>query len=73
MANPFDDENGQFLVLVNDENQYSLWPSFREPPAGWGVALQATSRQECLSWIESHWTDMRPKSLVDAMRNDKLT
>ena len=67
MTNPFEDENGQYLVLVNHEAQYSLWPSFREVPAGWNVVVSARSRQECLAWIESNWTDMRPKSLVVAM------
>ena len=35
MTNPFDDENGRFYVLVNDENQHSLWPTFADVPAGW--------------------------------------
>lgn len=67
MTNPFDDEDGTFLVLVNDENQHSLWPVFAEVPAGWTVALPAAPRQECLDYVETHWTDMRPKSLADAM------
>lgn len=67
MANPFEDENGEFLVLVNDGLQYSLWPSFREIPAGWKTIGPKGKRRECLDWIEQNWTDMRPKSLVDAM------
>ncbi len=66
MANPFDSEGGEFLVLVNTEGQYSLWPSFREIPNGWCAAGKTGARQECLDWIEAHWTDMRPKSLVDS-------
>jgi MbtH protein len=69
MTNPFEDESGQYLVLVNDEGQYSLWPSFRESPAGWSVALSVRSRQECLDWIEANWTDLRPKSLIEAMKS----
>lgn len=72
MTNPFENENGQYLVLVNHETQYSLWPSFREVPAGWNIAVSVRSREECLAWIEAHWIDMRPKSLVEAMNNDRV-
>jgi MbtH protein len=71
MTNPFDDEDGDFLVLVNDELQYSLWPSFREVPAGWTAVGPRGKRAECLSYIEENWTDMRPKSLVDQMARDE--
>lgn len=67
MTNPFEDENGEFLVLINDERQYSLWPTFRDIPAGWTAVGPRGARQDCLSYIEEHWTDMRPKSLVDEM------
>jgi uncharacterized protein YbdZ (MbtH family) len=63
MSNPFDDENGTFLVLVNHEDQYSLWPTFAEVPAGWTVALEESTRGAALSYVESQWTDMRPRSL----------
>jgi MbtH protein len=53
------------VVLVNAEGQYSLWPAFREPPTGWSAVGPSGARQTCLDWIEAHWTDMRPKSLVD--------
>ncbi|MGB8843366.1 MAG: MbtH family protein [Aliidongia sp.] len=61
MANPFDDNNGAFLVLVNDEGQHSLWPVFADPPAGWKNAFGPEHRQSCLDYIEQHWTDMRPR------------
>ncbi|MBB5851032.1 MbtH family protein [Amycolatopsis umgeniensis] len=67
MTNPFDNEDGRFLVLVNDENQHSLWPSFAEVPDGWTVAKAEASRQECLDYVEATWTDLRPKSLIEAM------
>ncbi|MGW2228525.1 MbtH family protein [Streptomyces formicae] len=67
MPNPFDDENGTFLVLVNDENQHSLWPSFAEVPAGWKAVFGEDARTACLDYIEEHWTDMRPKSLIEEM------
>jgi MbtH protein len=73
MTNPFDAEDGTFLALVNDEGQYSLWPAFADVPAGWTVALAESSRQECLAFIEERWTDMRPRSLVEAMRRDDGT
>lgn len=66
--NPFDDENATFKVLVNDEGQHSIWPSFAEVPAGWTVRLPDSSRADCLSYIETNWVDMRPRSLVEAMQ-----
>jgi MbtH protein len=70
MANPFDDENGEFIVLVNEELQYSLWPTFREIPAGWKSVGPRGKRSECLDYIEQNWTDMRPRSLVDKMNEE---
>ncbi|GAB3505763.1 MbtH family protein [Amycolatopsis cihanbeyliensis] len=71
MTNPFDDENGRFLVLVNAENQHSLWPAFAEVPAGWEIVKSESSRQECLDYVDENWTDMRPKSLIEAMEGEK--
>ena len=73
MTNPFEDENGTYLVLVNDEDQHSLWPAFREIPAGWTAVGPKGKRQECLDWIEAHWTDMRPKSLIEAMEKSRTS
>ncbi|MEU9853521.1 MbtH family protein [Streptomyces sp. NPDC047974] len=67
MTNPFDDPDATFKVLVNDEGQHSLWPSFAAVPEGWFVALADTGRAACLAYVEEHWTDMRPKSLADRM------
>jgi MbtH protein len=67
-ANPFDDDNGSFLVLVNDEEQHSLWPEFVDVPAGWRVGFGAAGRAECLAYVEQHWTDIRPRTLRDALR-----
>lgn len=69
-TNPFDDENGEFIVLINDEEQHSLWPTFAEIPAGWHKVFGAASRADCLDYVETHWTDIRPKSLRDAMAAD---
>ena len=65
-TNPFDDETGTFLVLVNDEEQHSLWPTFADVPAGWQKAFGEASRAECLAYVEEHWTDIRPKNLREA-------
>ncbi|MEU1215563.1 MbtH family protein [Streptomyces sp. NPDC005791] len=67
MTNPFEDENGTYLVLVNDEGQHSLWPAFAEVPGGWTVAHQEDTRQACLEYVERNWTDLRPKSLIRSM------
>jgi len=66
-TNPFDDPDGTFLVLVNEENQHSLWPTFAAVPDGWSVVFGESGRQECLDYIEANWTDIRPKSLVEWM------
>ncbi|EFD58992.1 hypothetical protein mbtH [Mycobacterium tuberculosis T92] len=47
-TNPFDDDNGAFFVLVNDEDQHSLWPVFADIPAGWRVVHGEASRAACL-------------------------
>lgn len=66
MTNPFDDQEGTFLVLVNDEDQHSLWPQFADVPDGWTVVHGPAGRDECLAYVEEHWTDMRPRSLREA-------
>ncbi|MDA2890244.1 MbtH family protein [Mycolicibacterium sp. BiH015] len=66
-TNPFDDEDGTFFVLSNDEQQYSLWPAFADIPAGWRVVFGESTRSDCLAHVEQNWTDMRPRSLREAM------
>ncbi|MGH3923486.1 MAG: MbtH family protein, partial [Pseudonocardiaceae bacterium] len=48
-TNPFDDESGTFYALINDEGQYSLWPTFADVPTGWAIVHGAASRQSCLA------------------------
>ncbi|KOG62607.1 protein mbtH [Streptomyces griseoflavus] len=67
MTNPFENPDASYLVLVNDEKQHSLWPAFIEVPDGWTVAKTADTRDACLAYVEEHWTDMRPATLVEAM------
>src|SRR5262249_17451716 len=65
--NPFDDDNGSFFVLINDEEQHSLWPTFADVPAGWRVVYGEADRAACLDYIEQNWPDIRPKSLRDRL------
>ncbi|MCX8566192.1 MAG: MbtH protein [Glomeribacter sp. 1016415] len=69
MSNLFDNPDGSFLVLINNEGQYSLWPSFAEIPRGWRIIFGPEARQPCLDFVEQNWTDMRPKSLIEAMES----
>ncbi|MEU4776733.1 MbtH family NRPS accessory protein [Micromonospora sp. NPDC023633] len=62
-----EDADQSYLVVVNDEEQYSIWPEGREVPAGWKPVGTARSKQDCLDHIESVWTDMRPRSLRERM------
>lgn len=63
ITNPFDDDEARFFVLVNDEDQHSLWPVFADVAAGWRVVYGEADRAACLHYIERNWTDIRPKSL----------
>ncbi|MFL6163462.1 MAG: MbtH family protein [Jatrophihabitantaceae bacterium] len=58
-----DDDTRTYAVVVNDEEQYSIWPDDRELPAGWRREGTSGPRDECLAHIEQVWTDMRPLSL----------
>ena len=55
-----------YRVVVNDEEQYSVWPDHRENPPGWHDAGKTASKEECLAYIEEVWTDMRPRSVREA-------
>ncbi len=63
MTNPFDDETGEFRVLVNHEGQHSLWPGSMAVPAGWTPVGPTGDRRTCLDWIDANWTDLRPASV----------
>jgi MbtH protein len=52
-----------YCVVLNDEEQYSIWAADREPPLGWRKEGTEGSREECLARISEVWTDMRPLSL----------
>lgn len=67
MNNTSNSPDNSCLVLVNDEKQYSLWPESVPIPAGWNTVHGPGPKHACLDYVETHWTDMRPKSLIDAM------
>jgi MbtH protein len=67
-----DDDRG-YKVVVNHEEQYSIWLNCCEIPLGWSEAGFLGKRQECLDWIAKVWTDMRPLSLRRAMERPKTT
>ncbi len=60
-------------VVINDEEQYSIWPTFRPVPAGWREVGVRGTKAECLAHIETVWTDMRPASLRRAMDGERAS
>jgi MbtH protein len=71
MSNPFDDQDGSYAVLVNEEGQHSLWPAATPVPAGWTQAFGPTDRAACLEYVRTNWTDIRPRSLVAHLDADR--
>lgn len=64
---PGEPDETQYVVVINDEEQYSIWVVGRQIPAGWHASGMQGTRAECLEHIDRVWTDMRPKSLRRAM------
>ena len=58
-----EEDSRTYKVVVNHEEQYSIWPAERELPLGWNDAGKSGTKQECLEYIKEVWTDMRPLSL----------
>lgn len=56
-------DDRQVKVVINHEEQYSIWPDDRNNPLGWRDAGKVGSKEECLAYVEQVWTDMRPLSL----------
>lgn len=63
------DDATAYSVVVNHEEQYSIWPEGRETPPGWNTVGASGTKEECLSYIEQNWTDMRPLSLRRQMES----
>jgi MbtH protein len=59
----WDDADTVFEVVVNHEEQYSIWPDYKPIPNGWKAVGKRGPKQECLAYIEEVWTDLRPLSL----------
>ncbi len=62
-------QDGQLQVVVNHEEQYSIWPIDREIPLGWRAVGKSGPKAECLEYIQEVWTDMRPLSLREKMKS----
>ena len=60
-----------YKVVMNHEEQYSIWPAHKENPLGWNDAGKSGTKEECLAYIKEVWTDMRPKSLRDKMDQER--
>ena len=62
-----DDDKFEYMVLVNDEEQHSLWPTFKEIPKGWRQVGPVGTKAECLAYVEEVWTDITPLSVRKQM------
>lgn len=67
MALDEEEDKRTYLVVLNHEEQYSIWLADRELPLGWRAEGKSGTKQECLDHIKVVWTDMRPLSLRKAM------
>lgn len=64
------DDTTIYEVVINHEEQYSIWPADRDTPLGWKTVGKTGTKQECLDYIEEVWTDMRPLSLRKKMEEE---
>ncbi|MVF21983.1 MbtH family NRPS accessory protein [Methylocaldum sp. BRCS4] len=67
-----EDDTTIYHVVVNHEEQYSIWPEYKEVPIGWRTVGKSGPKQECLDYIRDVWTDMRPLSLRRHMEETSL-
>lgn len=68
-----DDEDDRiYLVVINGEEQYSIWPKNRPLPKGWNSVGQEGTKSDCLEYVDKTWIDMRPRSLRIQMQSDQL-
>lgn len=66
----FDSEDTVFRVVMNHEEQYSIWPDYKPVPSGWQENGVSGKKDHCLAWVEANWTDMRPLSLRRALADN---
>ena len=69
MINSDEEDNTIYLVVMNHEEQYSIWPDYKAIPNGWKAVGKSGNKQECLNYIKDVWTDMRPLSLRKQMEH----
>jgi len=67
-----DEDTTIYKVVVNDEEQYSIWPDYKKNPLGWNDVGKVGPKAECLAYIKEVWTDMRPLSLRKKMAESGL-
>ena len=70
MNNEENEDTTTYLVVVNHEEQYSIWPDYKAIPLGWNATGTRGIKAECLAYIDEVWTDMRPLSLRKKMAED---
>jgi MbtH protein len=68
-----EDDQAIYRVVVNHEEQYSIWPKYKEIPNGWRAVGKIGLKPECLTYINEVWTDMRPLSLRKQMAEAEAT
>ena len=71
MSTEIRNDTTTYVVVVNHEGQYSIWPAGREVPRGWDEAGKSGPKEDCLAYIEETWTDMRPLSLRKRMGDSR--
>jgi MbtH protein len=70
---PDNQQNAEiYKVIINDEEQYSVWPADRASASGWRDAGKSGTKEECLAFIKTVWTDMRPHSVREKMDEDSI-
>ena len=67
------DDNTVYDVVINHEEQYSIWPTYKTLPAGWNTVGKQGTKAECLAYVDEVWVDMRPLSLRQAMDAQQQT
>jgi MbtH protein len=70
MSQQYQDDGIDYTVVINQEEQYSIWPTYKPVPAGWREAGKTGPKSACLTYIDEVWTDMRPLSLRKQMESD---
>ena len=60
-------DDGEYMVLVNDEEQHSLWPAFKPIPAGWRQVGPVGPKAQCLAYVEAAWPDISPRSVRERL------